>query len=47
MITLCLSDIDGSSALWESDPAAMAEALVRHDELIGDCVERRGGRFLK
>jgi class 3 adenylate cyclase len=25
----------------------MAEALVRHDELIADCVERRGGRFLK
>ena len=47
VITLCLSDIDGSSALWESDPAAMAEALVRHDELIADCVERRGGRFLK
>ena len=25
----------------------MAEALVRHDELIADCVESRGGRFLK
>ena len=25
----------------------MAEALVRHDELIADCVERRGGRFIK
>ena len=33
--------------MWSSDPAAMAEALVRHDELIADCVERRGGRFIK
>jgi WD40 repeat protein/class 3 adenylate cyclase/energy-coupling factor transporter ATP-binding protein EcfA2 len=47
VITFCLSDIDGSSAMWSSDPPAMAEALVRHDELIADCVERRGGRFIK
>ena len=47
LITFCLSDIDGSSAMWRSDPAAMAEAVVRHDELIADCVERRGGRFIK
>ncbi|HYB30249.1 MAG TPA: protein kinase [Solirubrobacteraceae bacterium] len=47
VITFCLSDIEGSPALWDAHPAAMAEALVRHDELIADCVERRGGRFLK
>ncbi len=47
VITFCLSDIEGSPALWDAHPAAMAEALVRHDELIADCVERRGGQFLK
>ena len=47
VVTFCLSDIDGSSEMWSADPAAMAEALVRHDELIADCVERRGGRFIK
>ena len=47
VVTFCLSDIDGSSEMWSADPAAMAEVLVRHDELIADCVERRGGRFLK
>ena len=47
VITFCLSDIEGSAALWDSHPAAMAEALVRHDELIADCTERHGGRFLK
>jgi class 3 adenylate cyclase/WD40 repeat protein len=47
VITFCLSDIEGSTALWDAHPAAMAEALVRHDELIADCTESHGGRFLK
>ena len=47
VMTFCLSDIEGSTALWEGDPAAMAEALVRHDEIIAAQVEARGGRFLK
>ena len=36
VMTFCLSDIEGSTELWEDDPAAMAEALVRHDEIIAD-----------
>ena len=47
VMTFCLSDIEGSTALWERDPAAMAEALVRHDEIIATQVEARGGRVLK
>src|SRR3712207_6719974 len=47
VMTFCLSDIEGSTALWERDPAAMAAALVRHDEIIAANVEARGGRFLK
>ncbi len=47
VITFCLSDIEGSTSMWDSDPVAMAQALVRHDELIADCVERRGGRLVK
>jgi class 3 adenylate cyclase/tRNA A-37 threonylcarbamoyl transferase component Bud32 len=47
VITFCLSDIEGSTALWDAHPSAMAEALVRHDELIAACTERHGGRFLK
>ncbi|MDT4918987.1 MAG: hypothetical protein QOH89_3687, partial [Pseudonocardiales bacterium] len=47
VMTFCLSDIEGSTALWERDPAAMATALVRHDEIIAAQVEARGGRFLK
>src|SRR3954452_7497368 len=47
VMTFCLSDIEGSTTLWERDPAAMAEALVRHDEIIAEQVEARGGRVLK
>jgi len=47
VMTFCFSDIEGSTRLWESQPAAMAEALVRHDELIAGVVEAHGGRFLK
>ena len=47
VITFCLSDIEGSTAMWESDPAAMAEAQVRHDELIADCVSAARGRLIE
>ena len=47
VVTFCLSDIEGSTAMWESDPAAMAQAQVRHDELIADCVSVEGGRLIE
>ncbi|MGZ4191194.1 MAG: nSTAND1 domain-containing NTPase [Solirubrobacteraceae bacterium] len=46
VITFCMSNIEGSTAMWEGEPAAMAEALVRHDELIADCMAVHGGRFI-
>src|SRR3954447_5741999 len=47
VVTFCCSDIEGSTALWESRPEAMAEALVRHDELIANAVAARGGSLIK
>ncbi len=47
VMTFCLSDIEGSTALWDEDPATMAEALVRHDEIIAAQVEVRGGQVIK
>ena len=46
-ITLLLTDIAGSTRLWEQVPAAMAAALVRHDELVEAAVVSRGGVLLK
>src|SRR5450755_3468595 len=47
VVTFCLSDIEGSTALWDEHPEAMAEALVRHDELIADVVGVHGGSTVK
>ena len=47
VLTFCFTDIVGSTALWEAQPAEMARSLVVHDELVASTVERRGGRFLK
>ena len=46
VVTFCMSDIEGSTGMWEADPAAMAESIVRHDELIADCVAAHGGRLI-
>lgn len=46
-VTFLLTDIEGSTAAWEADAAAMAVALARHDELIEQVVTSRGGRLIK
>ena len=47
VLTFCMSDIEGSTHLWERDPEAMLDALVRHGERIGEAVEAHGGRLLR
>jgi predicted ATPase/class 3 adenylate cyclase/DNA-binding winged helix-turn-helix (wHTH) protein len=47
VVTFVLTDIEGSSGLWEADPAAMAVALELHDELVARTAEENGGRVLK
>jgi class 3 adenylate cyclase/tetratricopeptide (TPR) repeat protein len=47
VVTFLLTDIVGSTRLWEAAPAAMADALPRHDALISDSVTRHGGTVLK
>ncbi len=47
VVTFCMSDIEGSTRLWERDPDAMLEALMRHTERIAEAVEAHGGRLLR
>jgi DNA-binding SARP family transcriptional activator len=47
VVTFLLTDIEGSSGLWEADPDAMAAALELHDELMARTMQARGGRLLK
>jgi predicted ATPase/DNA-binding SARP family transcriptional activator len=47
VVTFMLTDIEGSSRLWEADAESMAAALELHDELIAETVDAHGGRLLK
>src|SRR6516162_1558225 len=42
-VTFLLTDIEGSTRLWESVPEAMTEALERHNRLVTGVIEEHGG----
>src|SRR3954451_6882373 len=42
-VTFLLTDIEGSTRLWETVPDAMEEALQRHDRLLSSVLEGHGG----
>ena len=46
-VTLLFTDIEGSTRLWEQEPAAMATALERHDDLLRSTIESWGGYVFK
>ena len=45
--TFLFTDIQGSTRLWEDEPARMREALARHDALAREAVERHRGSVVK
>ncbi|MCI0345069.1 MAG: hypothetical protein L0221_06420, partial [Chloroflexi bacterium] len=47
VVTFLLTDIEGSTAMWDTEPDAMAEALERHDALVAERVETAGGLLLQ
>jgi DNA-binding SARP family transcriptional activator/class 3 adenylate cyclase len=47
VVTFLLTDVEGSTGLWEADGPAMAAALEFHDELIARIVEQHHGLLLK
>jgi predicted ATPase/class 3 adenylate cyclase len=46
-VTFLLTDIEGSTRLWEAQGADMAQVLGRHDEIIAKAVVRADGMLLK
>ena len=42
-LTFLLTDVEGSTAIWERAPEEMRAALARHDEIIRGAVGRLGG----
>jgi class 3 adenylate cyclase len=46
VVTFVLTDVVGSTELWERVPAAMDRALARHDEIVASTVAAHGGVIL-
>ncbi len=42
-VSFLLTDIEGSTRMWRSNPEAMLEAVTRHRQLIHRCIERYRG----
>lgn len=47
MPAFLFTDIEGSTRLWEHHPKEMAPALERHDSILREAVESRGGTVVK
>ena len=47
VVTFLLTDIVGSTALWDDHPAEMDAALERHDRIVADVVAAHEGTLLK
>src|SRR3954467_4650593 len=46
-VTFLFTDIEGSTRLWERDPAAMRAAVARHDALLHDAITAHHGSLYK
>src|SRR5262245_12061029 len=46
-VTFVFTDIEGSTQLWEHFPDQMKTSLARHDSLLREAIESRGGYVFK
>lgn len=47
VITFLLTDVEGSTRLWEDAPDAMSVALARHDEIVDEIATANDGTSVK
>ena len=45
-VTFLLTDLEGSTRMWEQDPVAMKTAMVRHDEILEKAIAAPRFRLL-
>ena len=46
-VTFLFTDIEGSTRLWERDPAAMRVAVERHNAILDEAIAAHGGSHFK
>lgn len=44
---MLMTDVVGSTKLWEHDPSAMRSALSMHDDIVGQLIRAHRGKWLK
>src|SRR3982075_1286159 len=47
VVTFLMTDVEGSTRLWEREPEAMRQALLRHDTVVAACIQRYNGHVVK
>ncbi len=47
VVVFMMTDIEGSTRLWQADRETMSQALARHDALVRSVVEQHGGTIVK
>ena len=47
IVTFLFTDIQGSTRLWQDDPAAMDIALKRHDDILSKAISQNSGYVFK
>ena len=47
IVTFLMTDVEGSTRLWERDPNATGAAMREHDALVRRVVQERGGVLMK
>jgi class 3 adenylate cyclase len=47
VITFLLTDIEGSTPLWEAHAEAMRVALARHDDIVAEAVREHHGTLVR
>ena len=47
VVAFMLTDIEGSTRLWDQHPEPMARALARHEVLVGNAVTAAGGSLVR
>lgn len=46
LVAFLLTDIEGSTRMWQAQPALMRQVILRHDALVTGAIRARGGRVL-
>jgi class 3 adenylate cyclase len=47
VVTFLMTDVEGSTRLWEREPETMRQALSRHDAVVAACIQRHHGHVVK